>query len=95
MKKKRKNTKNKIRSQLTLQLGEGRRASVYERGLEVFQRRLVVALDLEHQPQAQMDFIGSAEPGINVQHLLECFDGPAEEKEDAIRGIIKVIQTRP
>lgn len=46
----------------------------------MLQRGFIVALHLEHQPQAEVNFIGPAEPWLDVQDLLERLDGPGEDE---------------
>ena len=40
----------------------------------------MVRINLEHQPEPDMDFISTREAGVNVKEMLECLDGPETHK---------------
>lgn len=44
--------------------------------LEMLERRLQIAVNLEDQPQSQVYLVGSAVDGVNVQQLLESLSRP-------------------
>lgn len=48
---------------------------------------LIVCVHFEHQPKTQVNLVGSREAGINIKHLLKCFNCP-ENREKRKLSII-------
>ena len=55
---------------------EGAGGRVDQSKLEMLQRGFQLSGDLEDETQSQVDFIGPAVNGVDVQQLLECLHSP-------------------
>lgn len=53
---------------------------------------LVVCVDFEHQSKPQVDLLGSSEAGIDVKHLLKCFNRPEKQRREKARLLPSLTQ---